>query len=184
MKKILTLLLVAVIFSSSFAQWRSSNNNNSNSNGTYSNNGRYGNSQNNGYQNCSLVVNAYSQNGYTVTIDNGATYQSNGNIVNVNSINAGSHTVTVTEYTRSILGKQRPRVIYNSVINFKQNIETTLNIDNNGQVNITERQLTGNNNNGNNGRGHKNKHKKEHNDNRNHDKEKKHGNDDNNDRDD
>lgn len=184
MKKILTLLLVAGIFSSSFAQWRSNSNNNQNSNGTYNNNGQYGNNQNNGYQNSSLVVNAYSQNGYTVTIDNGNTYQSNGNIVNVSSINPGSHTVTVTEYTRSILGKQRPRVIYSSAINFKQNIETTLNIDNNGQVNITERQLSGNGNNGNKGKGYKHKHKIEHSDNRNHDKQKKHGNDDNDDRDD
>ena len=177
MKKFFTLLFFAGLFTSSFAQGETAKN--KKQNGTYNNNEQYNNNQNNGYNNSTLVVNAYSQNGFTVTVDNGNTYQSNGNLVTVGSLLPGNHTVTVSEYRSSILGRQIPRIIYNSAINFKQNTETTLKIDNNGQVNITERQLSGN---GNNGKGKKYKKHKYPHDNRNGEKQKNNGN--NNDRDD
>jgi len=183
MKKILTLLLTASIFSSSFAQKKSSVNDNQNSIGTYSNS-EYNNNQNNNNQNSALVVNASSRNGFTVSVDNGNGYPSNSNTVKLRTLSPGNHIVTVTEYTKSILGRQVPRVIYNSTINFKGGIETTLNVDNNGQVNITERQISGNSNgNGNNGKAKKMKKNKYPHDNRNGDKVKKngHGNNDRND---
>lgn len=190
MKKIFTLLLAVGVLSSAFAQWRNNGNDDRN------NNGQYGNNQNNNYQNSSLVVNAYSQNGFTVSIDNGNTSQSNGNSIQFRSIASGSHLVTVSAYRSTILGKQVPRVIYNSNISFRPGVETTLNIDNNGAVNITERQLSGNGNNGNynngrdndnranNGKGNKYKKNKYPHDNRNHDKQKhrEHDDDDRNDR--
>ena len=178
MKKILTLLLVAGLFSSTYAQRRSNGNNNQNNNGTYSNNDRYENTQNNNYQNSALVVNSNSQNGFTVSVDNGNTYPSNSNSVRLRTLSPGNHLVTVSEYTRSILGRQVPRVIYNSTITFKAGFETTLNIDANGQINITEKQISGNGNgNGNNGKSNKYKNKKNKypHDNRNHDKQKKNG---------
>ncbi len=175
MKKILTLLFFSSLLVSSFAQGHNKNNRNQNDNGTYNNNGQTDNSQNNTYQNSALIVNAYTQNGFTVTIDNGNKYQSNGNVLNIGSLTPGNHTVKVAEYSSSILGKLIPRVIYNSTIYFKQNVQTTLNIDNNRQVNITERQLNGNGNYGNNGRGNKYKKNKYPHDNRNGEKEKKHG---------
>ncbi len=177
MKKILTLLFFATL-TVSFAEAQYSDNRNQNGNGTYNNNGQYDNNQNNSYQNSSLIVNAYTQNGYTVTIDNGNKYQSNGAALNVGSLTPGNHTVKVAEYSSSVLGKLIPKVIYNSTIYFKQNVQTTLNIDNNRQVNITERQLNGNGsygNNGGNGRGNKYKKNKYPHDNRNGEKHE-HGN--------
>lgn len=185
MKKILTLLFCSGFFAYSFAQGQNTDNRNRNDNGTYNKNGQYDNSQNNNYQNSSLVVNAYTQNGFTVTVDNGNKYQSNGNVLNIGSLTPGNHTVKVSEYSSSVLGKLIPKVIYNSTINFKQNVQTTLNIDNNRQVNITERQLNGNGNNGNNGnngKGKKYKKNKYPHDNRNgekHEHGRGHGHDDN-----
>ena len=184
MKKIFTLLLAVGVISSSFAQWRNNDNDNRNNNGTYNDNGRYDNNQNNNYQNSALVVNAYSQNGFSVSIDNGNTSPSNSNTVRFRSIASGNHLVTVSAVRSSVLGRQVPRVIYNSTITFKPGVETTLNIDNNGAVNITERQISGNGNNnngnGNNGNGKNKKYKKNKypHDNRNHDKQKKQDRDD------
>ena len=172
MKKIFTLLVAVAALSSSFAQEREHDNDDRNKNGQYNNN------QNNNYQNSALVVNAYSQNGFSVSIDNGNSTSSNGNLVRFRSIGSGNHLVSVSAVRSTILGRQVPRVIYNSTITFKPGIETTLNIDNNGAVNITERQISGNGNNGNNGnngRGNKYKKNKYPHDNRNHDKEKHHG---------
>ena len=187
MKKILTLLLVAGVFTSSFAQWRNNGNDNQNGNNNSNTNGEYGNTQNNNYQNSALVVNANSQNGFTVSVDNGNTMPSNSNTVRLRTLTPGDHLVTVKEFGRSILGRQIPKVIYNSTLTFKAGIETTLNIDNNGQVTITERQISGNRNgngsNGNNGKAKKMKKNKYPHDNRNGEKEKKHGHGDHNDND-
>ena len=178
MKKTLTLLFAVAAFTTSFAQGNSKNNKHSND--TYNNNAQYDNNQNNNYQNSALVVNANSQNGFTVSIDNGNTSSSNSNNVRFRNISSGNHLVTVSEFRSSILGKQVPRVIYNSNITFRSGFETVLTIDNNGTATITERQISGNGNgnNGNNGNGKakKNKKNKYPHDNRNHDKQKDHGN--------
>ncbi|MFN0083270.1 MAG: hypothetical protein ACKVOM_12205, partial [Ferruginibacter sp.] len=100
---------------------------------------------------------------------------SNSNTVRLRTLSPGSHAVIISEYRISILGRQVPRVIYNSTINFRAGIETTLNIDNNGQVTVTEKQFSGNGNNGNNGKGKKNKKNKYPHDNRNGEKDKNHG---------
>jgi hypothetical protein len=178
MKRILTFLLVAGISTSSFAQYRTAGNSEQNSNSNYEKNRQYDNGQNSNYQNSALVVNASSQNGFTVSVDNGNPINSNSNTVRLRTLSAGNHTVTVSEYRSSILGRQVPRNIYNSTINFKAGVETTLNIDNNGQVTITEKQFSGNGNNGNNGKGKKYKKNKYPHDNRNGEKERKHGHDD------
>lgn len=172
MKRILTFLLVAGISTSSFAQYSTAGNSDQHSNGNYGKNRQYDNGQNSNYQNSALVVNASSQNGFTVSVDNGNPINSNSNTVRLRTLSSGNHTVTVSEYRSSILGRQVPRVIYNSTINFRAGIETTLNIGNNGQVTITEKQFSGN---GNNSKGKKNKKNKYPHDNRNGEKEKNHG---------
>ncbi len=175
MKRILTFLLVAGIATSSFAQHSTAGNTDQKSNTNYGKNRQHDNGQNSNYQNSALVVNASSQNGFTVSVDNGNPINSNSSTVRLRTLSAGNHIVTVSEYRSSILGRQVPRIIYNSTINFKAGIETTLNIGNNGQITITEKQFSGNGNNGNNGKGKKYKKNKYPHDNRNGEKERKNG---------
>jgi hypothetical protein len=112
MKRILTFLLVASIATSSFAQYRTAGNTDQKSNTNYGKNRQFDNGQNSNYQNSALVVNASSQNGFTVSVDNGNPINSNSSTVRLRTLNPGNHTVTVSEYRSSILGRQIPRVIY------------------------------------------------------------------------
>ena len=155
MKTMFTFLSLVVITASGFAQWK---NNGPNNNGQYPNNtGQYpnNNGQYNNYQNSALIVNTYSSNRFTVMIDNNYQYQSDRNTVNVGTLNAGNHTVTIYEMKTGFFGKQKQQVVYNANLYFKPNVETTLSINNYGQAGITERQLYNNNNGGydNNGNG-------------------------------
>ncbi len=161
MKKIITFLFASVFFITSFAQFQDRNddkdddrnrnddeqysrrNNDRNSRGIYNN------------QNSALVVNSSSQNRFVVTIDNNNEYQSsdnngngNGNTVNVGALQAGNHTVTIYEVKRGIFGNQKQQQIYSSVLYFKQSTETSININYNGQVSVTERALYNNGNGG------------------------------------
>jgi Domain of unknown function (DUF4476) len=165
MKKIITLLFAATLFTSSYAQWQNSNEdsnnearrndetqygNNRNGNGNY---GNYGNNQNS-----ALTVNAFSTNRFKVTIDYSNEYQSNtnngyGNSVNVGTLLTGNHTITIYEVKRNFFGKERQQQIYNSVLFFKPNMETIITIDNAGQIAVSEKQLFNNNSGYNNGNG-------------------------------
>jgi hypothetical protein len=154
MKKIITFLFATILFTSSFAQYRndgddddrnrnddeqySRRNNERNNSGIYNNN-----------QNSALVVNSSSQNRFVVSIDNNNEYQSNdnngyGNTVNVGTLQAGNHTVTIYEVKKGFFGNQKQQQIYNSVLYFKPSIETSININYNGQVSVTEKQLYNN----------------------------------------
>ncbi len=177
MKKIITSLFATVLFATSFAQYRNDDNNrnddeqygrgnSTNNTGIYNNN-----------QNSALVVNSSSQNRFVVTIDNNNEYQSNvnngnGNTVNVGALQVGNHTVTIYEVKKGFFGNQKQQQIYNSLLYFKPGTETSININYNGQISVTENQLYNNGNSGTtwgpgnngNGKGHgygrkKNKHK-------------------------
>ncbi|MGG9960439.1 hypothetical protein [Ferruginibacter sp. SUN106] len=136
MKKIFTFLAVMAIFSSSFAQWQGGNDR-----------GTKYDTRNNSYNSSSLVINAFTEKRFTVMIDN-MQYELNDNYRNtrrdnsiaVGAMSPGRHTVTVYEYRSSFWGKQKQKVMYSSVLFFKPGVETALNINNYGQVNITEKQ--------------------------------------------
>jgi Domain of unknown function (DUF4476) len=149
MKKIITFLFASVLFTTSFAQFQNRNddrdddeqygrgNNNSNT-GIYNNN-----------QNSVLIVNSSSQNRFVVSIDNNNEYQSNdnngyGNTVNVGALQAGNHTVTIYEVKKGFFGNQKQQQIYSSVLYFKPSTETSININYNGQVSVTEKPLYNN----------------------------------------
>lgn len=138
MKKILFTVALIVSATAMFAQWQ--------------NNGNRGpdNNQYNRFANAALIVNSNGQSRFTVRVDN-TQYQSNGanrfgNTVNVGSLNAGYHTITVYELRSGFFGKQKQRVLYSSNLYFKPNMETTLSINDYGRVYITERQLFQNGN--------------------------------------
>jgi hypothetical protein len=136
MKKIFTFLAVMAIFTSSFAQWQGGNDRGP----------KYDN-RNNSYNSSSLVINAFTEKRFTVMIDN-MQYELNDNYRNtrrdnsiaVGAMSPGRHTVTVYENRSSFWGKQKQKVMYSSVLFFKPGVETALNINNYGQVNITEKQ--------------------------------------------
>jgi hypothetical protein len=67
------------------------------------------------------------------------------NSIMVGDMAPGRHTVTVYESRSGFFGKQKQRAVFNSVMFFKPGMETSLNINNYGQVNITETKLFNNN---------------------------------------
>lgn len=179
MKRFITLLFAFVLFTTSFAQRENRNDDNDDSREEDRQYNRNNNGNNNGNnnQNSALLVKAYSQNRFSVSIDNNYEYQSNNNNnrneINVGMLTAGNHTVTIYEIKRGLFGNQRRQQIYSSILYFKPGIETNINIDYNGQVNINEIPMYNNNgggscNNGNNGNGWGNGHGKKK-------KHKKHG---------
>ncbi|MFN8253291.1 MAG: hypothetical protein U0V75_15595 [Ferruginibacter sp.] len=140
-----TLLLAALFATSSisFAQWKN--------NGGPNNNGQYG-----YYNNSALVLSAATSEMFTVSVDNGRLYQSNGSRVSIPSMPVGNHTVTVYEYRRNIFGTPRQRVLYSATVYFKPGIEHNMYINQYGQASFDERALYQNGNNGgygNNGNG-------------------------------
>ncbi len=179
MKKLLTLLFASVLFTSSFAQGQNRNDDwddddNRDNNEEYENRRNKTDRRNNGTynnnQNSALVVNAFSRNRIKVIIDYSSEYLSNNNngynnAVNIGSLLTGNHTVVIYEIKRNFFGNERQEQIYSSVLFFRPSFETIINIDNAGQIAVSERQLFNNNNGGGyygNGYGYgkkKNKHK-------------------------
>lgn len=133
MKKISTLLVLVMVITSGFAQWK-------NDNGRAQGNGNYG-SNNNNYKSSVLIVNAYTANRFTVVIDNGYQMQANGNTINTGAINPGMHDVAVYQWRTNFWGRPKREVVYSSSIYLKPNIETALSINAYGRVNISERAL-------------------------------------------
>lgn len=141
MKKIFTLLSLMGIFTSGFAQWQ----NGADRGPKYDN-------RNDNYRSSALVIKAFTEKRFTVMVDN-VQYQLNDNNRNTrrdNSIMVGAmapgrHTVTVYENRSGFWGKQKQRAVFNSVMFFKPGVETSLNINNYGQVSVTENKLFSNN---------------------------------------
>ena len=162
MKKLLTLLFASVLFTSSFAQGQNRNDDwddddNRDNNEEYENRRNKTDRRNNGNynnnQNSALVVNAFSRNRFKVIIDYSNEYLSNNNngynnAVNIGSLLTGNHTVVIYEIKRNFFGNERQEQIYSSVLFFKPSFETIINIDNAGQIAVSERQLFNNNNGG------------------------------------
>lgn len=125
-----TLLLTALIATTSigFAQWKN--------NGGAGNNGQYG--YNN---NSALVLSAATNETFTVSVDNGRTYQPNGNTVSISNMPVGNHTITVYEYRHNIFGTPRPRVLYSANVYFKPGVEHNMYINQYGQASFQERGL-------------------------------------------
>ncbi len=174
MKKLITLLFALALFSSSFAQGQNRNDDwdNDDNSEEYENRRNKTNRRNNGTynnnQNSALVVNAFTNNRFKVSIDYSNEYFSNNNngynnAVNIGSLLTGNHTVVIYEIKRNFFGNEKQVQIYSSVLFFKPSFETIINIDNAGQIAVSERQLFNNNNGGgNNGNGYgkkKNKYK-------------------------
>lgn len=142
MKRILLLAALFTAATASFAQWRN--------NGPNTDDRRYGNNNNN---NSALVLTTASNDQFTVAIDNGYQYQSNGNRVSIPNMVVGNHTVTVYETRRNIFGGQRQRVLFSGNVYFKPGVEHNMYINQNGQASFEERSLYQNGNYGNGGYG-------------------------------
>jgi hypothetical protein len=140
MKKIFTLLSVLGIISSSFAQWQQNPQQYPNQNGGPRQNSNYN-------QNSSLIVSSASQRQVSVYVDS-YQYQSNGNNgeINVGQLSSGNHNIIIYEMKKNFWGKTVQQEVYNSNLYLKPGVETTLFINNLGQVSISERQLNNNNN--------------------------------------
>jgi len=136
MKKIFTFLAVMGIVSSSFAQW----------NGGYDRGPKYDN-RNNSYNSSAIVVNTFSEKRFTVMVDN-MQYQLNGaygnsrrdNTISIPALAPGRHTITVFETRSGFFGK-RQKDVYRSTMFLKPGMQTTLTINNYGQVNVNESRL-------------------------------------------
>lgn len=144
MKKIFTFLAVMGISAASFAQWQNGADRQpqfDNRNNSY-----------NTYNSSTLILNAFTERRYTVLVDN-MQYQLNGNYdrrgynntINVGAMAPGKHTITVFENRQSFWGRQKQKDVYCGTLFFKPGVETSLNINNYGQVTIAERQLYQNN---------------------------------------
>lgn len=139
MKKIFTLLAVLGICSASFAQWQNGGDRGpkfDNRNNSY-----------NTYNSSALVINAFTERRFTVLVDN-IQYQLNDgygrgrdNTINIGALAPGRHTITVYEMRSGFWGRQKQKDVYCGTLFFKPGVETSLNINNYGQVSIAERAL-------------------------------------------
>src|SRR5882762_11513081 len=136
MKKIFTFLAVMGIISSSFAQWQNGGDR-----------GPKFDNRNNSYNSSALVINAFTEKSFTVVIDN-MSYQLNegrigrryDNSINVGAMAPGKHSITVYEARSNFWGRQKQKDVFCSTMFFKPGVETSLNINNYGQVSVTEKQ--------------------------------------------
>jgi hypothetical protein len=93
-------------------------------------------------------VNTFSEKRFTVMIDN-MQYQLNGsygnsrrdNMISIPSLAPGRHTITVFESRAGFFGRQRQKDVYRSTMFLKPGMQTTLSINNYGQVNVSESRL-------------------------------------------
>ena len=182
MKKILTLIVFAAGLTTGYAQgqqnpqWGSGPQVRSDYPPQKGNYGQYG----------SLVVTFARQKQFEVYIDN-QQYQNNGNngsgdnngsgnnvygnTVNIRQLNAGNHIISIYQWKTNFWGKQVRQELYNSSLFVKAGFQTTIFINDAGQVNISEQQVYNSDQGGycNNGNGvgygygrKKNKHKNKH----------------------
>jgi hypothetical protein len=147
MKKFLPLAFLLSVTLVSNAQWQNSNNNEDWGNSSSINNDRWNN-------NSAITVQALGRNNYQVMIDNNLIpiqQTNNGILVNNMGISAGNHNIIVYENRSIIWGGNTQKIVYNNNVNFANNTEVLLTIQNDGTVFITSRQMqNGGWNNGNN----------------------------------
>lgn len=129
-KKFVSFILLAGICSTGFAQWQNGPQRQNDARSVYDM--KRGNA---------LVVDTRGHNDFTVVIDNGYSYNSNGGALAINSLNNGDHRITIYERVRSFWGRQRQQVIYNSTVCLRAGMETTIFITGNGQVVKSEKPI-------------------------------------------
>ncbi|MBS1512557.1 MAG: hypothetical protein JST86_17055 [Bacteroidetes bacterium] len=134
MKKIFTLLVSLAAVSASFAQFRDGDRRDV----KYDN---YGSS----FRGSTVFINAFTEKRFTVMIDNVA-YTVNGfynsrhdNFINVGAMAPGKHTITVYETRSNFWGRSKQYDVYCSALFLKPGMATTLNLNNFGQVSISEK---------------------------------------------
>ncbi len=88
----------------------------------------------------SLTVDTRGMRDFTVVVDNRQQYQSNGGQVTISDLSNGYHRVYVYERSNGMLGfgRHRERTVFNSAVNLKPGVETSLFVNKSGQPEITE----------------------------------------------
>lgn len=89
----------------------------------------------------SLVIDTKGHQDFTVVVDNGRTYNSEGGAIQINSLYNGDHKVTIYEKGRNFWGGHRQRVIFNSKVCLKPGTETSIFITGSGQVVMNEKPI-------------------------------------------
>lgn len=138
MKRILLFSALLATTSLSFAQWQNRGGNEP----------KYDNRNSSNYRTSAVVIKAFTEKRFTVMIDN-MQYELNSNysntrrdnFINIGNINPGRHSITVFETRNGLFGKARQKVVYSSYSFFKPGVETTLGINNYGDVSFSEKQL-------------------------------------------
>lgn len=140
MKRILLFSAFLATVSFSFAQWQNRGGNEP----------RYDNRNDNSYKSSAVVIKAFTEKRFTVMIDNreyvlNSSYN-NGrrdNFINIGTINPGKHNITVYETRVGFFGRPKQKVVYSSYSFFKPGVETTLTINNYGDVSFSDRKMYG-----------------------------------------
>ena len=106
----------------------------------YNNYDRYNSRGNN-----ALVIDTRGMRDFTVVIDNNMQYQSSGGAVTINSLRNGNHRIMVFENRRGMfgLGRQRQMALYNSSVQLKPGVETSVFVNHYGQADVSEKSLYG-----------------------------------------
>lgn len=140
MKRILLFSALLATVSFSFAQWQNKKGHGPD----------FDNRNDKNYRSSAVVIKAFTEKRFTVMIDN-VQYELNSsynngrrdNFINIGAINPGKHSITVYETRSGFFGKTKQKVVYSSYSFFKPGVETTLAINNYGQISFSEKQLYG-----------------------------------------
>jgi hypothetical protein len=96
----------------------------------------------------SLTVISNSGRQFSVSVDRYQTYQSNGtgynNSVQIPSLTAGNHQVTVYEWKQGLFGKQKQTVVYSGDVYTRSGYEMTITLNAFGDAVISERPVRNN----------------------------------------
>jgi len=94
------------------------------------------------YGETKLTINTNYQRNITVMVDGFAMNNYyNNNQVQINDLNAGNHRVKIYQEQRNFWGRTKTRVIYESAVCLKPDFETTLSIDGNCGVAVSEQPI-------------------------------------------
>ena len=140
LKKLLGVMIIMLVSSAGFAQWNVQVDIGSQNRRVHVDNapqydmyGKFGGN--------ALVIDTRGGRDFTVMIDNGYTYNSNGGPVKINSLYNGDHKVTIYEKSRGFFGGYRQRIIFNGKVCLKPGTETSLFITGFGQVVMNEKPI-------------------------------------------
>jgi len=89
----------------------------------------------------SLVIDTRGGRDFTVVVDNGQTYNSNGGAIAINSLYNGGHRITIYERTRSFFGGHRQKMVYSGRVFLKPGTETSIFLTGGGQVVMNEKPI-------------------------------------------